>query len=285
MGKTKAPARREGDLSVTALYTSATWSWARFSCAELFALPEAKAVFRITNAALGLTRPRWLGHPSLRHSLAQRHAMLDRLLSRARPRQVVELAAGLSRRGAAMTQDADLVYTELDLPPVIARKQALLARTAVGQAVAARPGYRLVGGDARTVELGEYLRPGEPAVVVAEGLCMYLDGDARRALFQKVAASLAAGGGTFLFDLVPAAEERPQGWTGRLLERCLKKATDGRSFERDARTREDLAAELRAAGFDAVDVHDGHLVAAEWGLPYPKVNTKIVVFAARLHGR
>jgi hypothetical protein len=42
----------EGDLSVTALYTSQVWAWGGLPYAQLFATAEAKRVFDATNAAL-----------------------------------------------------------------------------------------------------------------------------------------------------------------------------------------------------------------------------------------
>ena len=69
--------------------------------AELFASDQTRWTFRVTNGALSLAR---LAHPfskrpSLRHSLVQRHEMFDALLQQWDGRQVLELAAGLSRRG------------------------------------------------------------------------------------------------------------------------------------------------------------------------------------------
>jgi O-methyltransferase involved in polyketide biosynthesis len=251
--------------------------------AELFALPEARIVFGATNLALGLLRPGFLGHPSLRHSLLQRHAMIDHLLRRSGAEQVLELAAGLSRRGATFSADARLLYTEVDLPAVIAKKRALLERSAAGRALAERPNYRQVGGDVQALDLGSLLVPGRPAFVIAEGLCMYLGASAQRMLFSRVAQALRANaGGSFVFDLVPAAEQRPPGWTGRLLERLMKRATEGRGFERDARTRDDLASDVRAAGFDEVEIADAAELAEAWHLPHPRARTQMVLFVGRV---
>src|SRR5438128_8918842 len=46
---------RVGDLSITALYTSAVWAWGRVPCAHLLATTDAKRVFDVTNAALAVT--------------------------------------------------------------------------------------------------------------------------------------------------------------------------------------------------------------------------------------
>ena len=230
------------DLSVTALYTSQVWAWGRLSYAHLFATVDAKRVFDVTNAVLGAARVLRRDLPPLRYSLLHRHALIDHLLRTSGARRVNELAAGLSRRGAAFSPT--IAYTEIDLPHVIDHKRRLLERSAEGREVLAR--LRLVGGDALEVEL-------PPCdLVIAEGLMMYLDGEARRRLFDRVRAIAPR----FVFDLVPADEEPVPGAIGRALEAVMKRFTGGRSFERDAQTRDQIIAELHGAGFTEIDAID-----------------------------
>ena len=200
--------------------------------------------------------------------------MIDRLVHDAAPRRVVELAAGLSRRGAALSSTID--YTEIDFPHVIDHKRTLLERTPEGCEVLAR--LRLVGGDALEVELAPC------DLVIAEGLAMYLRGDARRRLFERARAIAPR----LVFDLVPADEEPEPGAVGRVLERAMKRFTGGRGFERDARTRTQIIASARAAGFDQIDVIDALAVARAWDLPHAERRTTMVVFSAgrcQLHSR
>ncbi|HET9992642.1 MAG TPA: class I SAM-dependent methyltransferase [Kofleriaceae bacterium] len=252
-----------GDLSVTALYTSQVWVWGGLSGAELFATADAKRVFDVTNAVLGLAR---LARPDLsplRYALLHRHAMIDHLLGQ-HSGSVLELAAGLSRRGAANCETR--AYTEVDLPPVISKKRELLERTPEGRAVLAK--LTLIAGDVTTAQL-------PPAdLAIAEGLLMYLDGDARRRLFAAIPAP------RLIFDLVPQEEEPRPGRIGKLLERAMKRFTGGRSFERDARTRDQIIAELHAAGFPDVTAYSSSDVATAWQLPHPERKTTMVVFSA-----
>ena len=125
------------DLSITALYTSQVWAWGQLPCAELLASRDGKRVFDVTNAALGLMRR---GTP-LRFALLHRHTMIDHLVGEWRPRRIVELAAGLSRRGAAVSADPAVHYVEVDLPDVVAHKRRLLERSEAGRTVLARPNY------------------------------------------------------------------------------------------------------------------------------------------------
>jgi hypothetical protein len=130
---------RRGDLSVTAYYTAHAWRWGKLAGAELFTGRKSRDVFNATNLALGVARLFRRDLPSLRHGLVQRHVMIDRLAAASGCAQVLELAAGLSRRGVTMSADPALRYVEVDLPPMIAHKQRLLRKSARGRAIAARP--------------------------------------------------------------------------------------------------------------------------------------------------
>ncbi len=254
------------DLTVTALYTSQVWAWGHLSRADLLATPDGKRVFDVTNAALSFARVVHRDLPDLRYALLHRHVMIDHLLDEATDRRVVELAAGLSRRGAAYCRERD--YTELELPAVIAKKRELLARTPGGQEILQH--LRLVAGDVTVAAIEG------PAFVIAEGLLVYLDGDARRALFAKARAAAT----TFVFDLVPTSEEPQPGATGRALRAAMKMFTGGKSFECDAKDRAQIASELRDAGFETVTAYAARDVAEAWQLPFPQQRTNTLVWRA-----
>jgi O-methyltransferase involved in polyketide biosynthesis len=260
-----------GDLSITALYTAEAWRWGGFAGAELFASDESRRVFDATNAALAL-----FGRRDLPHALAQRHAMIDRLLADTKATRVLELAAGLSRRGAALTKDPRVEYTEIDLAPVIARKRALLERTAEGRAVLARPNYRLVAGDVSTSTLS--LEPFAAPVVIAEGLFVYLDVAAQRRLAARIAALPKSV--TFLFDLTPPSEQPPPGLGGKLLGAAMRRFTGGKGFAPDGRTRAEITADLRGAGFTEARAIAAADMARDWALPHAGVRTDTVIHEA-----
>jgi O-methyltransferase involved in polyketide biosynthesis len=277
---------KPGDLSGTALYTSQAWAWGGLSHAHLFASSDAKRVFDATNAVLAAARMFNRKLAPLRHSLLHRHTMIDHLLRESDYRHVIELAAGFSRRGAAATSDAHMTYTELDLPPVIERKRELLQRTDEGRAVLARPGLRLIKGDVETVSLEPFMRHNEPVFVIAEGLMMYLAADARHYLFAKVRKLAATAGELrFVFDLTPRSEEPEPGIPGRMIEAAMRRSTGGRSFERDARTRDDIVTALHEAGFNDVEVVTPRDIAHMWNLPNPDRRTQVVLFVTRASSR
>lgn len=276
-------AKAKGDLSVTALYTAGAWAWAGLSGAELFASEDSRRVFDATNAALALARPFQRDPRSLKHALLHRHAMIDHLLGASGARQVLELAAGLSRRGVAVSADPAIRYTEVDLRHVVEKKRALLDRSPAGRVVLARPNLRLVARDVTEEALADLVEPGAPLFVIAEGLLMYLSPEKQRALFRAAHALLArAGGGTFVFDLVPSCEEPAPSAAGHALGWLMERFTGGKSFERDARTRGEITRELGEAGFSEASAIEPGEVAKAWGLPSPEVPTRQLVFAAKV---
>jgi O-methyltransferase involved in polyketide biosynthesis len=273
-----------GDLSVTALYTSGAWSWGGLPGAELLASREANAAFDATNLVLSITALFAAG-PSLRCSLLQRHLMMDRLLAESGAEHVLELAAGLSRRGVAVSADPRVSYTEVDRAAVVARKRQLLSRSEAGRAVLARPNLRFVAADLADASLDELVtaHAGAPLFVVAEGLLMYLDAAAQRSLWRRVRALFDARPGTLVFDLVPLVEHARPGRASRALRWLFRRATRGARFERDSRTRDDISAELRELGF-AVEPLDPRAVLDRWQLPYGDVRTQQLLFVCKVPG-
>lgn len=271
---------RSGDLSVTAYYTAHAWRWGKLAGAELFTGRKTRDVFNATNLALGVARLFRRDLPSLRHGLVQRHVMIDRLAAASGCAQILELAAGLSRRGVAMSADPALRYVEVDLPAMIAHKQKLLARSARGRAVAARPNLILTAADVTAMDLSQPLAPG-PVCVIAEGLLMYLDAAAQRSLWARLSALCQARpGSAVLFDLVPFVEQPRPGRIGRALERLFKRATSGRTMAFDDRTRDTLTAELRDAGFTSITTFEPATAPADWELPYLHKRTQTLVWRA-----
>jgi O-methyltransferase involved in polyketide biosynthesis len=271
-----------GDLSVTALYTSAAWSWGGLPNAELLEHPRARGVFRAVNGTLAMTRPFVGGGAPLRVSLLHRHVLIDALLRASKARAVVELAAGLSRRGVSFSEDPALTYVEVDRDSVIATKRDLLSRTEAGRTALGRANLVLRAADVTETPFDELAPEGAPLFVIAEGLLMYLEAHAQRALAAAIAARLSRGGGTFVFDFVPPCEQPAPGTVGRGLEWLMKRFTKGQAFAKDVRTRGDVIADLRAAGFDRVEAIEPRSVARDYGLPYPDAATQQLVFVAHV---
>jgi O-methyltransferase involved in polyketide biosynthesis len=271
------------DLSVTALYTSAAWTWGGLANAELFDHPDARRVFRAVNTVLSVTRPFTGIEAPLPIALLHRHTLIDVLVRSSSTKRILELAAGLSRRGVTFSSDATIDYVEIDRAPVVAKKRELLERTAVGRAALARPNLRLTAGDVQTTSFDALCPPdGQALWVIAEGLMMYLDADAQRAIGRAVAARLADAGGTFVFDFVPPSELPRPGNVGRSLGWVMKRFTGGKGFAKDERSRDQIAADLVSCGFDRVETIEPRHVAEEWRLPHPDAPTQQLVFVAHV---
>jgi len=271
------------DLSVTAKYTGHCWKFGKFEGAELLDTDESKFIFDVTNAVLDLTSGK--SAPSLPHSLVQRHMIIDRLLSdwlrdEGGRGQVLEIASGLSARGVRFTTNSEVSYTEVDLPSVLGRKRELLARTHEGQEAALRPNLNFVSGDLTHLDLAPLVDPKRPVFLIAEGLFMYLQAEAQRTLWERLASLCEQPRSALAFDLVPSCEEHHASRTGKVLDLGLRLLTGGRTFAKDERTRADLSSELVEAGFEAVKVHDPAGNLDRWNLPHTRVPTKQLVFHA-----
>src|SRR5260221_4380380 len=119
-GRVTAYAR---DLSVTALYTSAAWTWGGLANAELFDHPDARRVFRAVNTVLTMTRPFTGVEAPLPIALLHRHTLIDVLIRSSGTQRVLELAAGLSRRGGTLSAPAAIGYVGKDRAPVARTKR------------------------------------------------------------------------------------------------------------------------------------------------------------------
>jgi len=121
---------------------------------------------------------------------------------------------------------------------------------------------------------------GEPLHVVVEGLFMYLDGPAQRALWARLRRLFEGRGGALVFDLVPVIEQPKPGVAGRGLGWLMSRFTGGASFVRDARDRTAITQDLMAAGF-TVELLEPKDVVDRWSLPFRDVRTQQLLWVAR----
>jgi O-methyltransferase involved in polyketide biosynthesis len=207
--------------------------------------------------------------------------LIDRIVASSGASVVIELAAGLSRRGAAISADSSIQYLEFDLPNVTARKRSLLLRSPEGRAVAARANYEIHEADVLGDRWEEFVPNAGPRMIVAEGLLMYFRPNQRRELFVRAAACLRCTGGAFVFDLVPPNEQPKPGTVGRVLGWMMRRFTGGVGFEETEVTRESILADLKEAGFDSVEALEPYRIAEQWGLPFIGQRTTQLVFYAK----
>jgi len=239
-------------IAPTAHYTAYAWHVLGLPYADLFVTTLGRRLFR----AYGLLElPATLkGKPTkLLRTLRNRHLLIDRELERLDPDVVVELGAGLSRRGLTCVLDRGVRYVEVDLPAMTAYKRQLIDERLPAQ-------LRCLMGDRFRVESADILAPafGEQLagmlqgakrpVVIAEGVVGYFEAPARRSLLATVRGALPDSG-AFLADLRVKAGHVA---STRALRLGILVATRGRgaaaSFDSEAEVRE----LLESSGFTDV---------------------------------
>lgn len=262
----------------SALYTSAAWAWGGFPCAAIVLPRGAMWLFHLVNAYGALYRLLNPAKRSLRHTLVHRHAIIDILLVRSGCRQIVEIAAGFSPRGCAVSADSAYRYCEIDQADVIALKRGQMEESVAGREVLARPGFRLLAGDIAALDFSPHASGG-PTFVISEGILMYFRRDVQMEIWRGIARFLRADGGEYVFDYTPAEYEPPRSRIGQLLSDLGRRAARlPPPFAYDGRTTQDVIADLHAAGFARVEAIVSSEVARAWSLPFPDVPTNVVVF-------
>lgn len=206
--------------------------------------------------------------------LLQRHLQIDAQLRAAIEqggvRQVVEIACGLSPRGRRFTaRYPELRYLEADLPAMAARKRLLLH----GQGwLGSRHRVRAVdilaerGGNCLAALFAE-LDPGEPLLVITEGLVNYFELPLIEAFWTRLAGELARfPRATYLTELYPDLREHPRYRQLRWGVGLIGRLTRG-SYPLHYRDAEQIVAGFRRCGFRRVEVFDPSLDCAALGLP------------------
>jgi O-methyltransferase involved in polyketide biosynthesis len=227
--------------------------------------------------------------PSLEQLLVARHRALDHLLAGAiaagQVAQVVEIAGGLSARGARFAvRYPELRYIEGDLPGMAARKRRALARAGL-----TRPRHRVVelnaladhGPDSLSAVAEAELVPGVGTAIVTEGLINYFDRATTEAMFARFARCLRAlGGGVYLSDVVTAGDAAAQA-SVRAFMLILSSFARGEVFLHYESTAEASRA-LEAAGFGHAEVLHPAALAREVAIPGAAPDRHIVrILAAR----
>ncbi|HEX4918174.1 MAG TPA: class I SAM-dependent methyltransferase [Limnobacter sp.] len=182
-------------VSPTALYTGQVWQVNQRSVPELASAPA-----RLLHTALApaMLASRSLGGPTLTDFLLARHDIIDLELARriesGKVTQIIEVAAGLSPRGARFVEKYGdrITYIEADLPKMVAKKRKLLARR-----LAVCPNHQVRVVDAFATE-GAYcleeiargLNPKQGVAIVTEGLLNYFSKPLVMQLWERIESTL-----------------------------------------------------------------------------------------------
>lgn len=195
-------------ISPTARYTGYVWVKNGLSHPAL-TVASGRAIFwTIQPLMAGLA---WtVGGLTLEDILLQRHRILDAMLATAieagEVEQIVEVAAGLSARGARFAQEYPaLTYVEVDLPDMVADKRGRLARAGYQRA-----NHHVVVGNALHDDgpqsLGQVTAPlldsSKGTALVTEGLINYFDTATLRTMWTRFGRFLDGfPGGLYVSDI------------------------------------------------------------------------------------
>ena len=177
----------------TAHYTAYAWHRLALPHADAFVTPAGRAMFWALRASGEWLTAAVPGQPRLIDYLEMRHRTIDAELIQRSPDRIVEIGAGLSRRGITWARGHDVDYIEVDLPHMSRAKAAALSRAGLHHKK-----LHLEARDVLATDFPEWLRAtlqnAERPVVVAEGLLEYFEAKQRRGLLTAIAGSLPRGG-------------------------------------------------------------------------------------------
>jgi O-methyltransferase involved in polyketide biosynthesis len=241
----------------TAHVTAYAWHRLGMPYGDLFTTREGARMYWIFRGTVDWTT-RWLPVPSLLEFLEFRHRLMEAQLERLEPDRIVELGAGLSRRGITWALDRQIPYVEIDLPHMSAAKRAMIERGPgrVRRAVESkdlelRSTNILAPGFAD--ELSSLLAGAKRPVVISEGMLPYFPFPDAEKLLRNIVAGLRSTGvtGYYLTDLQRADRERKFGPAPQVLRQAINLVTRGQGADRPFRDLEHVDRFFALAGFDA----------------------------------
>ncbi|HUS25031.1 MAG TPA: class I SAM-dependent methyltransferase [Candidatus Binatia bacterium] len=278
-------ARAESEnVSPTAYATGYFWYRHGLSHQGLL-IPEAEKHERRFRGLIRIIRV--LTGVSLDALMLARHKGIDALLARdiesGKVTQVIELAAGLSPRGWRFKQryGAKITYIETDLPHMAQLKQQRLADSGL-----LTPGHRVEAvnvlvdsGAGSLFELTRGLDHKAGVAVITEGLLSYLDPDAAKAVWHRIAVALREfPTGVYLSDAYLRQDR--YGFAMRLFRGAIQRFVQGRMHVH-FQAPDDATRLLHAAGFRQVTLHETAHIAETRELSQTPGGDRVRVLEAR----
>ncbi len=261
--------------------------------------PYAQAVFDELEALQGTPESaetmEIMKDTNLAPQFEARHKLLDRLIGQTGCRQILEVAAGLSTRGLAMTAQEEVTYVELDLPRMMADKRTILGNLQKKGAVPERPNLHHEDGSATEpsdfTRAARHFNPGEPVVVINEGLLRYLSFEDKQRYADNVKVLLGRFGGAWITsdislpkvlykedDIMAERRKRISAITGvNVADNLFKDEADAKRYF------EDLGFSVESHSF--LEVIDELTTPAKLGMPrdyVEAINASAVCFVMRL---
>lgn len=270
--------RDEKQIPHSAMYTAATWQWGKLPCAGITMPVGADKLFSIVNAYMRFYRFINPAKYSLHHTLVHRHSMINYLLEQADCPQIIEIAAGFSPRGAAVSASSNRQYYEVDLSEVVEHKRQQLKQSEQGRAVLARPNFHQLACSILEIDYHKTF-PLARSFIITEGLMMYFERSEQMSIWTSIADFIRQYGGEYVFDYIPRDIEPERSRVGKLLHGIKERlGGDGQGYCYDGRTRWDVRKDLLEAGFNQVEVLESDTMIDRWGLPHADEKTHVAVY-------
>jgi O-methyltransferase involved in polyketide biosynthesis len=142
-----------------------------------------------------------------------RYKVTDRILAEHGITQVLEVAAGLSPRGLAMTMNPDVVYVVTDLPQVL-KLEKTIAETILAKSNSHRPNLHFQAANALDMKslstAASAFKRGKPIAIVIEGLLTYLNRREKEIIAGNVHELLEKYGGLWVATDVNTKQQLQQ---------------------------------------------------------------------------
>jgi O-methyltransferase involved in polyketide biosynthesis len=130
-----------------------------------------------------------------------RYKATDRIIAQRNITQVLEIAAGLSPRGLAMTENPDVVYVVTDLPQILEQEEAI-AKEILARLNSRRPNLHFQAANALDREslwrAAAPFKPNRPLAIITEGLLPYLSRGEKEVLAGNIHELLEKYGGVWI---------------------------------------------------------------------------------------
>jgi O-methyltransferase involved in polyketide biosynthesis len=118
-----------------------------------------------------------------------RYKATDRIITQRAITQILEVAAGLSPRGLAMTENPDVVYVVTDLPQILDQEKAI-AEAILARLNSSRPNLHFETANALDLEsllkASTVFVSDRPVAIVTEGLLPYLNREEKTVLANNI---------------------------------------------------------------------------------------------------
>lgn len=145
-----------------------------------------------------------------------RYKLTNRIILQRGVTQILEVAAGLSPRGLAMSENPAVVYVVTDLPNMLEQEKEI-AEIILSSIKARRPNLHFQAGNALDHETllnaSTIFRANEPVAIITEGLLPYLSRKEKEVLASNIHKIIGKHGGVWVTSDVET-KQCVEEWTG-----------------------------------------------------------------------